>query len=128
MTERLYFIVDLRREWTGNPYITLWGPNCGGYAYPLPWAGRYTAAEIESRGDYLTCRRYLDGKGFVGVWDRFGVACDEIERHATAPDLVGQGRIDGNAGPVVRNSAAMRAYLRRVRYVLASPADAEVAA
>lgn len=43
MTE--FFIVDLRPEWRGNPYVTLWRPDDAGYAYPLPWAGRYSKAQ-----------------------------------------------------------------------------------
>lgn len=118
MAERQFFVVDLRQEWNRNPYVTLWRPESCGYAYPLPWAGRYTTDEIEASGSYHTQRRYVAGKGHVGVWDRFAVACEEIERLATAPDVVGRGRIDGNTGPVVRNSADMRTHLRRVRYVL----------
>lgn len=115
---RAFFVVDLRSKWSRNPYITLWRPNSAGYAYPLPWAGRYTTDEIEAAGDYHTQRRYVAGKGHVGVWERFAVACEEIERLATPPDPVGRHSIDGNVGPVVRNSADMRAHLRRVRYVL----------
>lgn len=117
MSEPRFFIVDLRAEWTRKPYITLWRPDYCGYAYPLPWAGRYTAKDIAEKGSYLNQRRYVSGKGHVGPWERFGVACEEIERLATGPDLIGRGRIDGNTGPVVRNSADMRDHLRSVRHI-----------
>ncbi|GLS44472.1 hypothetical protein [Methylobacterium brachythecii] len=129
MGEQLYFVVDLRREWTKNPYITLWRPDSAGYAYPLPWAGRYTESEIIKSGSYHTCRRYLEKlRDHVGVGERFAVRCEDIEALATDPDTEGCGRIDGNTGPVVRNSGAMRLKLRRLRFELPdavpSPAQA----
>jgi len=105
-----FYIVDVRKDFDGNPYITLWRPGNAGYAYPLPWAGRYTRAEIEGRPGYHYRKR--DGK--ARALDRYPVPCDVAERHAVAP---AKGLVDGDAGPVLPNTAGVRAALRRARLI-----------
>ena len=105
-----FFIVDVREGYKGNPYITLWRPGNAGYAYPLSWAGRYTRAEIEDRPGYHYRKR--DGK--TRTLDRFPVPCAVAERHAVAPAT---GLIDGDAGPVLPNTAEVRSALRRARWI-----------
>ena len=105
-----FFIVDVREGFNGNPYITLWRPGNAGYAYPLPWAGRYTRAEIEGRPGY----HYKKRDGRTRTLDRYPVPCDVVERHAVAP---AKGLIDGDAGPVLPNTAEVRAALRRARWI-----------
>lgn len=105
-----FFIVDVREGFKGNPYITLWRPRNAGYAYPLPWAGRYTRDEIEDRPGY----HYRKRDGRTRTLDRYPVPCGVVERHAVAP---AKGLIDGDAGPVVPNTAEVRAALRRARWI-----------
>jgi hypothetical protein len=104
-----YFIVDLRPEWLGNPYITLWRPDNAGYCYSLPWAGRYDEDVINEAGDY-----YHGSKDHRSRIDRFPVPCAVVEALATAspgPELV-----DGNVGPVIPNTPGIRARLKRAKY------------
>jgi len=105
-----FYIVDLRPEWSRNPYITFWRPDCAGYAYPLPWAGKYSREEVERRGEYLTTKGYK-GRYFI----RFAVLCETVELLAEQPK---PGVIDHNTGPVVVNNGKIRSFLRRHRYVL----------
>jgi len=109
-TQDEFFIVDVREGFKGNPYITLWRPDNAGYAYPLPWAGRYSREEIEGRPGYHYSKR--DGK--KRTLDRYPVPCDLAERHAVAP---AKGLIDGDAGPVLPNTAEVRAALRKGRWI-----------
>ena len=105
-----FYIVDVRADFRGNPYITLWRPKDAGYAYPLPWAGAYSRETIDANPGYYHKHRY----GTAPAFDRFPVPCDVVQRFSTDP---APGRIDGNAGPVIPNTAAVRAALRRARYV-----------
>lgn len=103
MSSNAFFIVDLRREWKGQPYITFWRPRNANYAWPLSWAGRYTRDEVENGGGYYARR---EGRSLI----RFAVPCAAAEKVAVDPDY---GMIDGDAGPVVRNTLENRRFLRR---------------
>lgn len=107
--QQLFYIVDVRAQFRGNRYVTLWRPDDAGYAYPLPWAGKYSQERIDANPGYYCKHR----NGTAPAFDRFPVPCEIVERHAVAPD---PGRIDGNAGPVIPNTGAVRAALRRARY------------
>ncbi len=105
--------MDLRPDWRRHPYISLWRPNNANYAWPLPWAGRYSKQIIDEHAAYYTRTDELKGSSFI----RFPVPCSFIEALATA--MPEPGLIDGNIGPVLINDAVTRAALRRARY--ASP-------
>jgi hypothetical protein len=103
-----FFIADLRPDWRRDPYVSFWRPNNAGYAYPLPWSGRYSKATVDERPRYYAyawARRY----------HRFPVPCFVVERLAT--DKPAAHVIDGDVGPVVPNTDAIRAALRRSRYI-----------
>ncbi|TCQ04071.1 hypothetical protein [Sphingomonas sp. PP-CC-3A-396] len=105
-----YAIVDLRLEFRGNPYITLWRPKNAGYAYPLPWAGQYSTEQLSAQAGYYAKRRYRHARAL----DRWPVPWSVVERLAVQP---APGMIDGDAGPVLRNDARTRSALRRARYL-----------
>lgn len=105
-----FYIVDVREEWRRKPYITVWRPDDAGYAFPLAWAGRYTAERINEHPSYYHKHRY----GSTRVLERYPVPCAVVELHAVAPS---PGIIDGDAGPVLPNTGKVRAALRRARYV-----------
>lgn len=113
-----YAIVDLRLEFRGNPYITLWRPKNAGYAYPLPWAGQYNAEQLAEQPAYYAKRRYRHARAF----DRWPVAWAVVERLAVTP---APGMIDGDTGPVLRNDASTRRALRRARILPAHLTDQE---
>lgn len=104
-----YYIVDVRREFSRNRYITLWRPNNAGYSYPLPWSGRFTLTEVEAHGSYYYSRRY----GSKRVLDRYPVPCEIVDQLGASPR---PGDIDDNCGPVVFNTKANRDVLRRNAY------------
>lgn len=104
-----FYIIDLRKEFSGNPYITVWRPGNAGYAYPLPWAGQYTRDEIEAQPHYYHKRRH----GSCRIIDRFPVPCEIVEALGIEP---AQGTVDGNTGPVLANDARTKAALREARY------------
>jgi hypothetical protein len=116
MSEEQFAIVDLRLKWRSDPYITLWRPENAGYAYPLPWAGRYSAETLAEAPGYYWCKRYPSER----VLDRWPVPFSVVERLAVPP---APGRIDGDAGPVLRNDGRTRRALRRHR--LAAPATSK---
>lgn len=99
-------ICDLRPKWRGKPYITFWRANNSGYAYPLSWAGNYTDVEVIAGGKYYTVKT---GHSLT----RFAVPREVAEAMAVPPS---PGRIDGDAGPVVPNTAEARAKLRRAAF------------
>lgn len=101
------YIVDLRREWARKPYITLWRADDAGYAFPLPWAGRYPWPKIQAGGSYYATRQGTK------EWKRFPVPCDAVERLAIPKPK--PGIIDRDAGPVLVNSAETRAALRAAK-------------
>lgn len=108
-TEQQYFIVDVRPEFRRQKYITFWRPNNANYAWPLTWAGRYDKATVDARG-YYYCNTN-GGRTLV----RFPVPCEAVEAMAlTEPD---KGDIDGNTGPVLRNSQKVRRKLRAAAYI-----------
>lgn len=118
MNDRRFFVVDFRKEWARQPYITLWGPNHSGYNWSLSHAGRYTAEELDANVGYTTNRRYMPSRGAcVGPWERFGVPCEVLERLGSEPDTAGRWRLDNGGRPIVRNSAAVRKLLTANRYV-----------
>jgi hypothetical protein len=104
-----YFIIDIRKDWRRQKYITFWRPNNANYAWPLSWAGRYSKATVDAQGWYY-CNTN-GGRSLV----RFPVPCEVVEAMAlTEPD---RGDIDGNAGPVLRNSEKVRRKLRANAYI-----------
>lgn len=107
--EPQYFIVDVRHDWRKQKYITFWRANNSNYAWPLSWAGRYDKSVVDEHGSY-----YCNTNGRNELV-RFPVLCEIIEGMAlTEPD---KGDIDGNAGPVLRNSAKVRRKLRASAYI-----------
>jgi hypothetical protein len=119
-----YYIADLRPDWQDakrHPYITFWRPDNAGYCYSLPWAGRYDKTMVDSRPGYYTKLVKAGEKYYCGenpyprdTWMRFPVPCDVVERLAVAEPR--PGRIDGDVGPVVPNTAAARKALRAAAY------------
>ena len=108
----LYYIVDLRDEWRRQKYITFWRPNNSNYAWPLSWAGKYEKSVVDEHGSY-----YCDTNGRKSL-QRFPVLCAVVDAMAlTDPD---KGDIDGNAGPVLRNSEKVRRKLRAAAYIPAN--------
>lgn len=112
-----FFIVDLRPEWRRLPCIMLWRPNNAGYAYPLPWAGRYSEATVIAGKSYYT---QTEGRRHT----RFAVRCDVVEKLAGEPP---PGIVDGDAGSVVLNTGANRIALRKARYRLAETGPSPIA-
>lgn len=101
-----FLICDLRTEWNWRPYVTFWRPNNINYAYPLVWSGDYTEAEVMAGGSYYMTVE--DGKLI-----RFPILRSLVEPMAVAPE---PGHIDGNTGPVICNTARMRAKLRKFAF------------
>ncbi|WP_291365317.1 hypothetical protein [Acetobacter sp. UBA5411] len=112
MTE--YFIVDVREEFRGK-YITLWRPDNAGYCWPIPWAGRYSQMQILENHEYYTTKRFSkNAPNFEGhAFERYPVACDIVTRLVETPE---RGDIDGDVGPVIRNTKKNRDYLLRHRF------------
>lgn len=104
-----FYIVDLRVSWSRKPYITVWRPDNAGYAYSLPWAGKYDKATVDEGGDYYTTKDGTRG------WKRFAIPCRVAD--ALAIPNPEPGIIDGNVGPVLRNNVHIRDALLRARYV-----------
>lgn len=104
MTE--FYIADLRKEWSRQPYITFWRPDNANYAWPLVWAGKYGKAIVDAKADYYCVK---DGR----IFRRFPVPCAIVEALGVQPEA---GRIDGNTGPVVLNTKANREKLRKAMY------------
>ncbi|WP_456015866.1 hypothetical protein [Methylorubrum populi] len=121
--EDLFYIVDLRPEWNKNPYVSFWRPDDAGYCYSLAWAGKYTAERVAQGGSYYTYKAWTSPKGPGRLFTRFAVRCADVEAFGEAPDTEGRGRIDGNTGPVLRMSGAMRNALRRLRCSPKAPLD-----
>lgn len=111
MTSEMFFVADLRAEWRRNPYVTFWRPRNAGYAYPLPWSGRYTREEIDAQPSYYASAE-------AGRYTRFPVPCSAVE--ALATDKPAAYVIDGDVGPVVPNTQANREAIRRARYLPAN--------
>lgn len=101
-----FLICDLRPDWNWRPYVTFWRPNNANYAYPLSWSGDYTEAEVMAGGSYYTT--FEDGKLI-----RFPVARSVVEAMATTPR---PGDIDGDTGPVVRQTDETKRKLMALAY------------
>lgn len=84
-------IVSVTHTQRYHKYITLWRPDNKGYAWPLPWTGRYRREQVMSMLDY-----YNTG-------DNIAVPAALIEELAEPVD---KGDIDNDVGPAVRNTAA----------------------
>lgn len=86
----LYYIASLKHTRRENDYITFWRPDNAGYAWPLSWAGKYTAEQVLAEQDY-----YNNGTCKIAV------PCDLVDALGipTAP-----GMVDNDAGPVVLNN------------------------
>ncbi len=104
-----YFIIDIRPEWRRHKYITFWRPDAKGYTWPLSWAGRYNKEQIDAEGYY-----YCNTNGSKELI-RFPVLCDDVlSLQLTPPDC---GDIDGDKGPVLKNSLKIRRKLRSLAYI-----------
>lgn len=101
-----FLICDLRKEWNSRPYVTFWRPNNANYAYPLVWAGDYTEQDALEGGAYYTTIE-------DGALIRFPISRALVEPMAVEPN---PGVIDGDTGPVIRNTPTMRAKLRALAY------------
>jgi hypothetical protein len=86
------YIVSLKWTKRDTPYITVWRPEDSGYAWPLPWAGKYSTEQVRANRNY-----YHRGD------DTLAVPCEVIDALGEAPT---KGMIDGNVGPVVLNNRA----------------------
>lgn len=88
---REYYVVNLSHASRATPFITVWRPECKGYAWPLSWAGKYPEDEVLAHLDY-----YNGG-------DNVAVPCEVLDAMAveTPP-----GMVDNNAGPVVLSNKA----------------------
>ena len=103
MTSTMFYICDLRPEWRWKWAVTFWRPDDNGYAFPLPWAGKYTAQRVNEGGSYYTAK---EGKTLI----RFPVPCDVVEAMGISPP---PRHIDGDVGPVVLNIGKNRIALRK---------------
>ena len=90
-----YLIASRKRTLKSHRYITFWRPNRCGYAWSLPWAGRYDAAEAQSLND--------DPAGLYRDEHSYAVPMAALEPLMVAPRA---GDIDGDVGPVLRNTKA----------------------
>lgn len=84
-----YYIISLNHTAKRDAYICFWRPSNAGYCWPLSWAGRYSEAVIK---EHL----YYYNNGYCSL----AVRCDAIDAISEPPK---DGKIDDNAGPVVRN-------------------------
>ena len=107
---REYFVVSVVHTHRSHKYITFWRPEDKGYAWPLPWSGRYSEEYLLSKLQF-----YNDG------WHSIAVPVDVVERLGVTP---AKGQIDGDIGPVVLNTrenwklleeAAIRPPLNKVK-------------
>lgn len=112
-----FYICDLRLSWRHKKFVTFWRPNDCGYAFPLPWAGKYTLQDVLEDIGYYWGRNSLSKKSpFI----RFPVPCSAVDAIAVTPP---PGVIDGDVGPVVPMTAETRRYLRaNMLAVLVQPA------
>ncbi|WP_176083155.1 hypothetical protein [Martelella sp. HB161492] len=102
-----FYIVDMRPDFLGGRYLTFWRPNNSNYAYPLSWAGKYTAGQIEDGLLYYTVS---NGRSLI----RFAVPCHIADALAEPPE---PGTIDGDASPVVSNTRRNRRKLREAAFI-----------
>jgi hypothetical protein len=88
-SDQLFYVVSVRHTKRTDRYITFWRPDSRGYAWPLSWAGKYPIEEISFE---------YHNSGDISVT----IPCEVADRIAVQPE---KGRIDNDAGPVVKNNA-----------------------
>lgn len=90
-----YLIASRKRTLKSHRYITFWRPNRCGYAWSLPWAGRYDLNEA----------LFLNDNPEASHRDvhSYAVPVSALEPLMAAPR---RGDIDGDVGPVLRNTKA----------------------
>lgn len=109
VNEQQFYIVDVRPEWRRQKYVTFWRANNSNYAWPLVWAGKYSKSTVDEHASYYCCGN--GGRALV----RFPVPCEVVDSMAMSdPD---KGDIDGNVGPVLRNTDKVRRRLRCFAYI-----------
>lgn len=86
-----FYVISLKNSLKRDRYITFWRPDDKGYAWPLSWAGKYGRDRVMEHIDY-----YNSG------CDSISAPVDVIDAMTVAPN---KGDIDGDAGPVVLNTA-----------------------
>ena len=92
-----YYVADLRLSRAEDLYISFRRPErSDGVCWPLPWAGVWPEAGVRQAAESI------DGVETVAV------PTEAVHALATAPAA---GRIDGDVGPIVRNSASNRRAL-----------------
>lgn len=85
------YIVSTKHTRSDSKFITVWRPDNSGYAWPLPWAGKYSMDEVMADPGYYNSRR-----------STIAVPAEVLDAVAVAPEA---GLIDGDVGPVVLNNA-----------------------
>jgi hypothetical protein len=85
------YIVSTKHTRTDSKFITVWRPDNSGYAWPLPWAGKYGLDAVLAEPDYYNSRR-----------STIAVPCEVLDSVAVQPEA---GCIDGDVGPVVLNNS-----------------------
>jgi len=105
--EDQFYIVDLRKEWRRQKYVTFWRPTNSGYAWPIEWAGIYDKTTVDTKRSYYYS---TDGRSK----ERFPVAYHVVRAMAASPP--DSGDVDGNVGLVIRNTEANRRKLRAAAY------------
>lgn len=85
------YIVSTKHTRNDSKFITVWRPKNSGYAWPLPWAGKYSLDEVLADPSYYNSRRIA-----------IAVPCEVLDAVAVQP---GVGWVDGDVGPVVLNNA-----------------------
>lgn len=88
--DQYYYIVSVNHTSRNHDYITFWRPNDRGYCYPLSWAGIYSHQQVMANLSY-----YNQGCA------SFAVRKEAVDALAESP---APGMIDGDAGPVIRNT------------------------
>lgn len=102
-----YVICDLRSEWRRRPYVTFWRPKNANYAYPLSWAGDYSKETVDEHAAYYTETENSELVRFA-VTREVALSISENPR---------PGDIDGDAGPVVKQTADNIRILREAAYI-----------
>lgn len=85
-----FYIVSLKHTRREHAYITVWRKDNCGYAWPLSWAGKYSAQQVDENPEY-----YHNGRSTLAV------PCDLLDNLAVPPE---KGMVDNDAGPVILNN------------------------